>query len=172
MTKIGILSDTHGFFDERIFKHFEHVDELWHAGDIGSMEVVNKLRAFKPLRAVWGNIDGQDIRITFPKNLRFKCEDVEVLMTHIGGYPGKYDTSIKQELFNNPPKLFVCGHSHILRVKYDKVLDLLHINPGAAGKHGFHQVQTLIRFEIDGSNIQNLEVVELNQKPPLTPKGG
>ncbi len=161
MKKIGLLSDTHAILDERIYKHFENVDEIWHAGDWGSMEVVNKLQAFKPVRGVWGNIDGQDIRMTFPKHLRFMCEDVDVWLTHIGGYPGKYDAKVCPEIFKNPPKLFVCGHSHILKVKYDKTLDLLHINPGAAGKHGFHQVQTLIRFEIDGSNIQNLEVIEL-----------
>ncbi len=161
MKKIGLLSDTHAILDERIFKHFENVDEIWHAGDWGSMEVVNKLQAFKPVRGVWGNIDGQDIRMTFPKHLRFMCEEVDVWLTHIGGYPGKYDAKVFPEIFKNPPKLFVCGHSHILKVKYDKTLDLLHINPGAAGKHGFHQVQTLIRFEIDGSNIQNLEVIEL-----------
>lgn len=161
MKKIGILSDTHGMLDERIFKHFENVDEIWHAGDWGSLDVVNKLQAFKPVRGVWGNIDGQDIRMTFPKHLRFMCEQVDVWLTHIGGYPGKYHANVTPEIFKNPPKLFVCGHSHILKVKYDKTLDCLHINPGAAGKHGFHQVQTLIRFEIDGSNIQNLEVIEL-----------
>ncbi len=161
MKKIGILADTHGMLDERIFNHFENVDEIWHAGDWGSMEVVNKLQAFKPVRGVYGNIDGQDIRMIFPKHLRFRCEDVDVWLTHIGGYPGKYDANVKPEIFTNPPKLFVCGHSHILKVQYDKTLDLLHINSGSAGKYGFHQVQTLIRFEIDGSNIQNLEVIEL-----------
>lgn len=164
MTTIGIISDTHGFLDERIFKHFKDVDEIWHAGDWGSMEVANKLQAFKPVRGVHGNIDGQDIRMIFPKHLRFTCEDVDVWLTHIGGYPGRYDANVKPEIFNNPPKLFVCGHSHILKVQYDKALDLLHINPGAAGTHGFHQVQTLIRFEIDGSEIQNLEVIELSPK--------
>jgi len=128
------------------------------------MEVANKLQAFKPVRGVHGNIDGQDIRMIFPKHLRFTCEDVDVWLTHIGGYPGRYDANVKPEIFNNPPKLFVCGHSHILKVQYDKALDLLHINPGAAGTHGFHQVQTLIRFEIDGSEIQNLEVIELSPK--------
>lgn len=162
MKKIGILADTHGMLDERIFNHFENVDEIWHAGDWGSMDVVNKLQAFKPVRGVYGNIDGQDIRMIFPKHLRFRCEDVDVWLTHIGGYPGKYDANVKPEIFTNPPKLFVCGHSHILKVQYDKTLDLLHINSGSAGKYGFHQVQTLIRFEIDGSNIQNLEVIELN----------
>lgn len=164
MKKIGILSDTHALLDERVFLHFENVDEIWHAGDWGSMEVVNKLKAFKPVRGVWGNIDGHDIRTIFPKNLRFRCEEVDVWLTHIGGYPGKYDASVKQKIFNNPPKLFVCGHSHILKVKYDPTLELLHINPGAAGRYGFHQVQTLIRLEIDGDKMQNLEVIELSPK--------
>ncbi|HHT21953.1 MAG TPA: metallophosphoesterase family protein [Bacteroidales bacterium] len=164
MKKIGILSDTHALLDERVFLHFENVDEIWHAGDWGSMEVVDKLRAFKPVRGVWGNIDGHDIRTIFPENLRFRCEEVDVWLTHIGGYPGKYDASVKQKIFNNPPKLFVCGHSHILKVKYDPTLELLHINPGAAGRYGFHQVQTLIRLEIDGDKMQNLEVIELTPK--------
>ncbi len=164
MKKIGILSDTHALLDERVFLHFENVDEIWHAGDWGSMEVVNKLKAFKPVRGVWGNIDGHDIRTIFSKNLRFQCEEVDVWLTHIGGYPGKYDASVKQKIFNNPPKLFVCGHSHILKVKYDPTLELLHINPGAAGRYGFHQVQTLIRLEIDGDKMQNLEVIELSPK--------
>ncbi len=164
MKKIGILSDTHALLDERVFLHFENVDEIWHAGDWGSMEVVNKLRAFKPVRGVWGNIDGHDIRTVFPKNLRFHCEEVDVWLTHIGGYPGKYDASVKPEIFNNPPKLFVCGHSHILKIKYDPKLELLHINPGAAGSYGFHQVQTLVRLEIDGDKMQNLEVIELCHK--------
>ncbi|MFV0391474.1 MAG: metallophosphoesterase family protein [Paludibacteraceae bacterium] len=162
MKKIGLISDTHGLLDERIFSHFKNEDEIWHAGDWGSMDVVNKLQKFKPLRGVWGNIDGQNIRMMFPKNLRFFCEKVDVWLTHIGGYPGKYDASVKHEIVNNPPKLFVCGHSHILKVKYDKTLDLLHINPGAAGKYGFQQVQTLVRFVIDGSDIRDLEVIELS----------
>lgn len=162
MTKIGLITDTHGLFDERIYKHFEQVDEIWHAGDWGSMDVVNKLQVFKPVRGVYGNVDGQDIRMIFPKHNRFMCEEVDVWLTHIGGYPGKYDMNVRPEIFNNPPKLFICGHSHILKVQYDKKLDLLHINSGSAGKYGFHQVQTIIRFEIDGSNIQNLEVIELN----------
>ena len=161
MTKIGILSDTHGYLDTRIFTHFADVDEIWHAGDWGSSELVGKLQDFKPIQGVYGNIDGQDTRMIFPKTKRFRCEDVEVMLTHIGGYPGRYDAAIRQEIFRNPPKLFVCGHSHILKVMYDNTLDLLHINPGAAGRYGFHTVQTLIRVEIDGANIQNLEVIEL-----------
>ena len=166
MKKIGILSDTHGMLDERVFEHFALCDEVWHAGDIGSLEVLNKLQAFKPLRAVWGNIDGHDIRILLPQHNRFMCEDVKVWLTHIGGYPGKYDALVRPEIFRQPPDLFVCGHSHILKVQYDKMLKLLHINPGAAGKYGFHKVQTLIRFVIDGEKIQNLEVIELKTREP------
>lgn len=164
MRRIGLLSDTHAMLDERIFEHFASCDEIWHAGDIGSLEVVNKLQAYKPLRAVWGNIDGYEIRTLFPQHNKFMCEGVKVWLTHIGGYPGKYDPMVRPAIFQQPPKLFICGHSHILKVKYDKNLDLLHINPGAAGKQGFHKVQTLVRFEIDGEKIQNLEVIELKPK--------
>ena len=166
MLRIGLLSDTHGMLDERIFEHFAHCDEVWHAGDIGSQEVINKLQEFKPLRAVWGNIDSHDIRREWPQHNRFMCEGVKVWLTHIGGYPGKYDPLVRPAIYQHPPKLFVCGHSHILKVQYDKTLDLLHINPGAAGKYGFHKVQTLIRFEIDSEKIQNLEVIELGVKSP------
>ena len=161
MKKIGLLSDTHGLLDERIFEHFVQCDEIWHAGDWGSLSVVNCLQQFKLVRGVWGNIDGHEIRQIFPQHNRFRCEDVNVWITHIGGYPGKYDASVKPEIFENSPNLFITGHSHILKVKYDKTLGTLHINPGAAGKYGFHQVQTLMRFEIDRGNIQNLEVIEL-----------
>ena len=163
MTRIGLLSDTHGLLDERVFRHFATCDEVWHAGDWGSMDVVHRLQAFKPVRGVWGNIDGQDIRQLFPRHNRFRCEEVDVWMTHIGGYPGRYDRSVMPDIFRQPPRLFISGHSHILKVKYDPSLGLLHINPGAAGRYGFHLVQTLVRFEIDGSNIQNLEVIELAQ---------
>ena len=161
MTRIGILSDTHGLLDERVFEHFENCDEIWHAGDWGSLEVVNKLQAFKPLRGVWGNIDGYEIRSLFPQHNRFRCENVKVWLTHIGGYPGKYDPLVRPAIFQQPPDLFVCGHSHILKVQFDRTYDILHINPGAAGKYGFHKVQTLIRLEIEGDKIQNLEVIEL-----------
>lgn len=161
MTKIGILTDTHGLLDRRIFEYFETVDEVWHTGDWGSMEVVRQLLQFKPLRGVYGNVDGTDIRSIFPQHNRFMCEEVDVWLTHIGGYPSRYDARVKPEIFNNPPKLFVCGHSHILKVLYDKSLNLLHINAGSAGKYGWQQVQTLVRLEIDGANIQNLEVIEL-----------
>jgi phosphoesterase, MJ0936 family len=163
MTKIGILSDTHGLLDKRIFTHFAECDEIWHCGDWGSFDVVNCLQVFKPLRGVFGNIDSYEIRQIFPQHNRFTVENVSVWLTHIGGYPGKYAPEVQSEIFRNPPKLFVCGHSHILKVKYDKTLELLHINPGAAGKYGFHLVQTLIRLEIDGDKIQNLEVVELDK---------
>ena len=164
MTRIGILSDTHGMLDYRILEHFANCDEVWHAGDWGSMDVVNKLRAFKPLRGVWGNIDSHDIRSIFHQHNRFMCEGVKVWLTHIGGYPGKYDQLVRPDIFMQPPNLFVCGHSHILKVQNDRALKLLHINPGAAGKYGFHKVQTIVRFEIDGENIQNLEVIELKVK--------
>lgn len=166
MKRIGLLSDTHGMLDERVFEHFAHCDEVWHCGDWGSMEIVKKLEAYKPLRAVWGNIDGYDIRNIFPQHNRFMIENVKVWLTHIGGYPGNYDPLVRTAILQQPPKLFVCGHSHILKVKYDKTLDILHINPGAAGKYGFHKVQTLVRFEIDNDKIQNLQVIELELKNP------
>ncbi len=162
MTKIGLLSDTHSFLDQRIYEHFAACDEIWHAGDIGSTAVADALAAFKPLRAVYGNIDGAELRQMFPAINRFRCEEVEVLLTHIGGYPGKYAPEIRTQLINNPPQLFIAGHSHILKVQFDKKLNFLHINPGAAGKYGFQAVQTLVRFDIDGKNIQNLEVIELS----------
>lgn len=164
MTRIGLLSDTHGMLDDRILEHFAQCDEVWHAGDWGSTEVVRRLQAFKPLRGVWGNIDGYEIRSQFPQHNRFMCENVKVWLTHIGGYPGRYDPLVRPDIFRQPPNLFVCGHSHILKVKYDKDLGILHINPGAAGKYGFHKVQTLVRFEIDGEKIDNLEVIELKPK--------
>lgn len=164
MTRIGLLSDTHGMLDERIFEHFSNCDEIWHAGDIGSPALLDKLIVFKPTRAVWGNIDGHDLRARLPRHNRFRIEGITVWLTHIGGYPGKYDPLVKPDIFFNPPKLFICGHSHILKVKYDRQLQLLHINPGAAGKYGFHTVQTLVRFEIDGEDISNLEVIELKPK--------
>ena len=164
MKRIGLLSDTHACWDERYLQYFEHCDEIWHAGDIGSVEVAEKLSAFKPLRAVYGNVDGMELRQMFPEVLRFEVEGTEVLMKHIGGYPGKYDPSIRAELMTRPPKLFISGHSHILKVKYDQKLGLLHINPGAAGNYGFQKVRTLVRFEIDGGKFQNLEVIELGAK--------
>lgn len=161
MKRIGLLSDTHGYWDERYLKHFESCDEIWHAGDIGSLEVAERLEAFRPLRAVYGNIDGQDIRLRFPEVNRFTLEEADVLIKHIGGYPGKYDPSIKNVLLTHPPRLFISGHSHILKVKYDKTLRMLHLNPGAAGKYGFHTVRTLMRFTINDGNFFDLEVIEL-----------
>lgn len=163
MTRIGLLSDTHGYWDERYLKYFEPCDQIWHAGDIGSMEIVERLEAFRPLKAVYGNIDGQDMRRLFPEIARFTVDGADVLMKHIGGYPGKYDASIRSILFANPPRLFISGHSHILKVKYDKSLNLLHINPGAAGIYGFHTVRTLVRFCIDNGSFSDLEVIELNK---------
>ncbi len=162
MTRIGLLSDTHGYWDERYLQYFESCDEIWHAGDIGSMDIVRRLEAFRPLRAVYGNIDGQDIRLCFPEINRFTLDGADILIKHIGGYPGKYDRSVRDILLAHPPQLFISGHSHILKVKYDTQLGLLHINPGAAGKYGWHTVRTLIRFSIDQGNFSDLEVIELN----------
>lgn len=161
MRKIGLLSDTHAYWDDRYLSYFEPCDEIWHAGDIGSLEVADRLAAFRPLRAVYGNIDGRELRTRFPQTLRFQVEQAEVLMKHIGGYPGNYDPSIQGSLLTRPPRLFVSGHSHILKVKYDKTLSMLHINPGAAGKQGFHKVRTLVRFTIEGAGFSDLEVIEL-----------
>lgn len=161
MKKIGLLSDTHSLWEENMTKHMEICDEIWHAGDIGSMEVLERMEQLKPLRAVYGNIDDQTIRRCAPKVQRFEIEGVDVMMTHIGGYPGRYDREVLPALYAHPPKLFISGHSHILKVMYDKQLECLHINPGAAGKHGFHAVRTMVRFEVDAGNISNLEVIEL-----------
>ena len=161
MKRILLLSDTHSFWDDRYAKYAEECDEIWHAGDIGSIELVNQLEALKPLRAVRGNIDGGEVRLRFPETLRFKCEEANIVMKHIGGYPGRYDRSIIKQLYTNPPHLFISGHSHILKVQFDPTLNLLHINPGAAGQQGWHKVRTLIRFTIDGSSFRDLEVIEL-----------
>ena len=161
MTRIGLLSDTHGWWDDRYLQYFEPCDEIWHAGDIGSLEVAQRLADFRSLRAVYGNIDGQELRRLFPQTLRFTVDGAEVVMKHIGGYPGRYDPSVAGSLLARPPKLFVSGHSHILKVKYDKTLGLLHINPGAAGRQGFHTVRTLVRFCIDQGQFSDLEVIEL-----------
>lgn len=161
MKKIGLLSDTHGYWDDRYREYFGECDEIWHAGDIGSAELAARLAAIKPLRAVYGNIDGQPVRILYPRVARFEVENVRVLMTHIGGYPGRYEPDIRRELIDYRPRLFVAGHSHILKVMYDKKLDCLHINPGAAGKSGFHKVRTLVRFVIDADAVKDLEVIEL-----------
>lgn len=164
MTRIGLISDTHGHLDKKVFNYFKECDEIWHAGDIGSPDVIDQLQNFKPLKAVYGNIDGQDIRSSCPKNQRFFCEKVDVWITHIGGYPNRYSPFVRDELIKNPPKLFICGHSHILKVMYDKKLELLHMNPGAAGINGFHKVKTLLRFTIDEANIKDLEIIELGPR--------
>ena len=163
MKRIGLLSDTHGYWDERYAKYFAECDEIWHAGDIGSIELAERLNAIRPLRAVCGNIDGGELRRLYPTTLRFKCEEADILIKHIGGYPGKYDRSIAGTLFVRPPQLFISGHSHILKVIYDQTLNCLHINPGAAGKQGWQTVQTLLRFVIDGTEIRDLEVIELER---------
>lgn len=164
MTKILLLSDTHGHLDDTILKYAEQADEIWHAGDIGSLAVADTLKAIKPLRAVYGNIDDSKIQLEFPLDNRFYCEQVDVWMTHIGGYPNKYNIRVRDDIKTRPPKLFICGHSHILKVMWDKKLGLLHMNPGACGNQGFHQMRTMLRFEIDGKDIKNLEIVELGKR--------
>lgn len=161
MKKIGLLSDTHAYWDDKYKEYFADCDEVWHSGDIGSVELASMFAAFKPFRAVYGNIDGQEIRQLYPKINRFRIEETDVLITHIGGYPGRYEPVVYPLLAGNPPQLFISGHSHILKVMFDKKLKCLHINPGAAGKSGFHKVRTLIRFVIDGAVIKDLEVIEL-----------
>lgn len=164
MMKVGLLSDTHGYWDKRYAEHFKDCDEIWHAGDIGSEEVINQLANLKPVRAVFGNIDGQNIRIQYPRTTIFMAEEVKVLLTHIGGYPGRYAPEIRKELYTERPNLFIAGHSHILKVMFDDTLKCLYINPGAAGISGFHQVRTLVRFSIEGKNIRDLEVIELGNR--------
>ena len=164
MTKILLLSDTHGYIDAQILKFIKQSDEVWHAGDIGSLEILDTIKKFKPVRAVFGNIDNQLIRTELPLDQNFIVEKISVLMTHIGGYPNRYDPRIKELISKNPPQLFICGHSHILKVIQDKKFNLLHMNPGAAGKYGFHQVRTMLRFEINSGNISNLEVIELQKR--------
>ena len=164
MTKILLLSDTHGHIDDTIMKYVGQADEVWHAGDIGDLRVTDAKKAEKPLRAVYGNIDGNEAWLEFPLNNRFMCEGVDVWITHIGGYPGKYSPAVRQELQLNPPKLFICGHSHILKVLFDTKYGLLHMNPGAAGVSGFHQIRTMLRFTIEGEKIDNLEVIEIGKK--------
>jgi len=164
MKRIGLISDTHGYLDPKLFKYFEECDEIWHAGDIGTIEITDRIEKVKPVIAVYGNIDGHDIRIVHPKNQRFMCEGVDVWITHIGGYPGRYSIDVREKIKRNPPKLFICGHSHILKVIYDKKNELLHINPGAAGKHGFHLVRTAVRFTIEKDRIKDLEIIELGKR--------
>ena len=164
MKKILLLSDTHSHIDDSIMKYVAQADEVWHAGDIGDLAVTDTIKKMKPLRAVYGNIDDDKARLEFPLNNRFWCEGVDVWITHIGGYPGKYNPKIKSELETNPPQLFICGHSHILKVIFDKKNNFLHMNPGACGKSGFHQVRTMLRFVIDGDKIKELEIIEMEKR--------
>lgn len=161
MKRIGILSDTHDYADEVIIKYLLECDDIWHAGDIGSILTADKFAGIKPFRAVYGNIDNHTLRIVYPLVQRFMCEEVDVMIKHIVGYPGRYDASVRDTLKLNPPMLLVAGHSHICKVQFDKKNNFLFINPGAAGKSGFHKVRTLIRLTIDQQNIKDLEVVEL-----------
>lgn len=161
MKRIGILSDTHGYWDDRYAKYFAECDEIWHAGDVGSEELLDRLSAVATVRAVWGNIDGQPVRLRTGQHQRFVVEGVDVWITHIGGYPGRYAREVVPEIYRRPPRLFVAGHSHIAKVMYDKTLDCLHINPGAAGRYGFHKVRTLVRLVIDDGVMRDLEIIEL-----------
>lgn len=161
MKRIGLISDTHGFLHDDVAKHFAQCDEIWHAGDFGNIELAEKLRGIKPLRGVYGNIDGQDIRVQFPEQIVFMCEEVKVMIRHIGGYPPNYNTETKKELAIHQPQLFIDGHSHILKIMFDEKRNCLHMNPGAAGKQGWHKVKTLIRFVVDGKEMKDCEVIEL-----------
>ena len=164
MTRIGLISDTHGYLDESVFTHFEQCDEIWHAGDFGALELSKRLSSFKPLKGVYGNIDGNDIQNFYPENLFFQCEEVKVFITHIGGYPPKYNSRVKPLIQENNPQLFISGHSHILKVMYDEKLQCLHMNPGAAGNQGWHKVRTIITFIIDGKNMKDCKVIELGSR--------
>jgi putative phosphoesterase len=162
--KVGLLSDTHGWIHPSLFKFFGEVDEIWHAGDIGNIETADTLSAFRTLRAVYGNIDGTDVRTVYPRDNRFRAGEKDIWIRHIGGYPGHYDIGVRDEIRNNPPDIFICGHSHIARVMYDKKAGLLYINPGAAGYSGFHKIMTAIRFQIDGNEVHHLELIELGER--------
>lgn len=164
MTRIGLIADTHHYLDPAVFKHFDNCDEIWHAGDFGTAQIADALQAFKPLRGVYGNIDGADIRSLFPENLFFTCEGINVFMKHIGGYPQRYAPGVKNLIGQNQSKLFISGHSHILKVMFDASLQCLHMNPGAAGKQGWHKVRTLIRFTIDGEDMRDCEIIELGAR--------
>ena len=163
MKKILLLSDTHGHVDDHIMKYVKESDEVWHAGDIGTTQVIETISNLKPLRAVVGNIDNHELRLSFPGELLFEIEDMSIYMTHIGGRPGRYAKGISEKIKSIKPKIFICGHSHILKIKYDKVNELLFINPGAIGKHGFHKVRTMVRFVIDKSEIKNMQVIEVKR---------
>lgn len=161
MKKILLLSDTHSHIDERILHFVSEADEVWHAGDIGDLAVTDAIAALKPLRAVYGNIDDHKARSSFPLDLKFDCEGMKVWITHIGGYPGKYNQRIREEIKQNPPQIFIAGHSHILKVQWDKSIQCMHLNPGACGVSGFHQMRTMLRFSIDKGSLKDLEVIEL-----------
>jgi uncharacterized protein len=164
LTRVGLISDTHGYLDETVFEHFKNCDEVWHGGDFGDGDLVKRLKEKKSLKGVYGNIDGNDIRTEFPEQLVFMCEEIKVMIRHIGGYPPRYNPETKKEMLIHQPQLFIAGHSHILKVMYDDKLQCLHMNPGAAGKHGWHKVRTIIRFAIDGKNIKDCEVIELGKR--------
>lgn len=164
MTRIGLISDTHGYLDDNVFKHFENCHEIWHAGDFGAIEIARSLKEKKNLKGVYGNIDGQDIRAEFPEQLVFMCEGVKVMMRHIGGSPPKYNPETRKELALHQPQLFISGHSHILKVMYDDKINCLHMNPGAAGKQGWHKIRTIITFTIDGKDMKDCKVIELGKK--------
>lgn len=164
LKRIGLISDTHHYLDEAVFKHFDSCDEIWHGGDFGTVAIAEALQNFRPLRGVYGNIDGYDVRSIYPKKIIFECEAVKVMMQHIGGYPGRYAPGIKDDLVLHQPNIFISGHSHILKVMFDEKYKCLHMNPGAAGRQGWHKVRTLIRFTIDGNAIKNCEVIELGNR--------
>jgi len=163
MIKILLLSDSHGYIDDKILKYVKQADEVWHAGDIGDLKVSDAIKKLKPIKGVYGNIDDAKARLEFPEHNRFMCEGVDVWITHIGGYPNRYDIRVREDIIKNPPKLFISGHSHILKVMSDKKLGLLHMNPGAVGKYGLHKTRTMLRFVIEGNTIKDLEVIEFNK---------
>jgi putative phosphoesterase len=167
MTRVGLISDTHNYLDETVFKYFQSCDEIWHAGDFGTIQIAERLQECKPLKGVYGNIDGYDVRSVFPEKLIWTCEKVKVYMKHIGGYPGKYAPGVKQDLITSGATLFISGHSHILKIIYDDKINCLHMNPGAAGNQGWHKTKTIVRFTIDGSNIKDCEVIELGKRGTL-----
>ena len=170
MKRIGLISDTHGFLDPAVFTHFEKCDEIWHAGDFGDLELASQLASFRTLRGVYGNIDSQDIRSVYPEQLIFTCEKVKVMMRHIGGYPPHYNPQTLKELASHKPQLFICGHSHILKIMFDDKIQCLHINPGAAGKQGWHKQRTLVRFSVEGNDMTDCEVIDLGRRSAAYPK--
>ena len=165
--KIGLISDTHGYIDERILHHLQGCDEIWHAGDVGTIEVTNELEKVAPLRVVWGNIDGRELRQQFPEHQKFSCGGKQIWMTHIGGAPPRYTPAIRPVLKSEMPDIFICGHSHILRVVQDPTFNVLYINPGAAGRHGFHKMRTLLRFSLEQATVKDMQVIELGQRSKL-----